>query len=89
MAQENEILTTIIDMIGDLPHSAAAGAAGGGAAVGPETNVARDLGLDSLAVMNFVMALEDRFDVSIPMDRLAGIETVRDLASAIADLKGS
>ncbi|WP_449234586.1 acyl carrier protein [Azospirillum doebereinerae] len=56
--------------------------------VGAETNITRDLGLDSLAVMNFVMQLEDRFDVSIPMDRLAGIQTINDLAVAIADLKG-
>ncbi|HYH19639.1 MAG TPA: acyl carrier protein [Azospirillum sp.] len=67
-------------MIGELPQ--------GRQGVGPETNITKELGLDSLAVMNFVMALEDRFDVSIPMDRLAEIETVDDLATAIADLKG-
>ncbi|HYD68168.1 MAG TPA: acyl carrier protein [Azospirillum sp.] len=67
-------------MIGELPH--------GIQGVGPQTNIIRDLGLDSLTVMNFVMALEDHFDVSIPMDRLADIETVGDLAAAIADLKG-
>ncbi|MFP5513370.1 MAG: acyl carrier protein [Alphaproteobacteria bacterium] len=54
----------------------------------PDTNIARDLGLDSLAIMNFVMQLEDRVDVSIPMDRLAGIQTINDLAAAVADLKG-
>uniref|UniRef100_UPI0038B321DD acyl carrier protein n=1 Tax=Arenibaculum pallidiluteum TaxID=2812559 RepID=UPI0038B321DD len=53
-----------------------------------DTNIARDLGLDSLAVMNFVMAIEDRFDVSVPMDKLAEVETIRDLADVITDLKG-
>ena len=39
------------------------------AAVGPQ--VALDqLGLDSLALMEFVFAVEDRFDVRIPEDRL-------------------
>ncbi len=39
------------------------------ASVGPE--VALDqLGLDSLALMEFVFAVEDRFDVRIPEDRL-------------------
>jgi acyl carrier protein len=52
-----------------------------------DTNIARDLGLDSLSVMNFVMTLEDQFDVSISMDKLADIKTVRDLADAIAELK--
>lgn len=52
-----------------------------------ETNVVRDLGLDSLAVMNFVMVLEDKFDVSIPLDRIAEIETVGDLAATIRALR--
>jgi len=38
-------------------------------AIGPQ--VALDqLGLDSLALMEFVFAVEDRFDVRIPEDRL-------------------
>lgn len=81
MTQQNEVLDAVIEIVRTLPQAAQG--------VVPETNVIRDLGLDSLAVMNFVMALEDRFDISMPMDRLAEIETVRDLASAIADLKGS
>lgn len=80
MTQSDSIVDVIIDMIGELPQ--------GAQGVGPDTNITKDLGLDSLAVMNFVMALEDRFDVSIPMDKLAEIETVNDLAAAIADLKG-
>jgi len=80
MTQDNSIVDVIVAMIGELPQ--------GRQGVGPETNITKELGLDSLAVMNFVMALEDRFDVSIPMDRLAEIETVDDLATAIADLKG-
>ena len=54
----------------------------------PDTNITRDLGLDSLAVMNFVMVLEDKFDVSIPLDRIAEVETVGDLAKTIHDLRG-
>ena len=39
------------------------------AAIGPQ--VALDqLGLDSLALMEFVFAVEDRFDVRIPEERL-------------------
>ena len=55
--------------------------------VGADTSISQDLGLDSLAVMNFVMALEDRFDVSIPMDRIVDVETVGDLASVIDILR--
>lgn len=55
--------------------------------VGADTSITQDLGLDSLAVMNFVMALEDRFDLSIPMDRIVDVETVGDLASLIETLR--
>ncbi len=53
-----------------------------------ETSITRDLGLDSLAVMDFVMVLEDKFDVSIPMERIAEVETVGDLARTISELRG-
>ena len=39
-----------------------------------------DLKLDSLAVMDFVMALENRFDLVIPMDELTEVVSVGDLA---------
>lgn len=55
----------------------------------PESRIMDDLGLDSLAVMDFVMTLEDRFDVSIPMDRLAEVRTIADLAAVIGELKRS
>jgi acyl carrier protein len=51
------------------------------------TSIIRDLGLDSLAVMNFVMVLEDRFDLSIPIDMIADVETVEDLARVVSSLQ--
>ena len=53
-----------------------------------ETNIVRDFGLDSLAIMNFVMAIEDEYDISIPLDRVAQVETVGDLVAAIGELRG-
>ncbi|HEY5409678.1 MAG TPA: acyl carrier protein [Caulobacteraceae bacterium] len=55
--------------------------------ISDETNIARDLGLDSLAIMNFIMALEDEYDISIPLDRVAQVETVGDLVTAIEELR--
>lgn len=52
-----------------------------------ETDIARDLHVDSLALMNMVMELEDTFDVSIPLDRLSQVRTVGDLSGLIADLR--
>ena len=45
------------------------------------TNIVEDLGMDSLGVMNFVMAIEDFYDISIPLDRIAQIITVGDIAA--------
>lgn len=63
--------------------------AGKSHAITAETNIVRDLGLDSLAVMNFIMALEERFDVSVPLDRVAEIETVGDLARTLNELRAA
>ncbi len=51
------------------------------------TDIARDLNVDSLALMNIVMELEDAFDVSIPLDRLAPVQTAGDLAALITELR--
>jgi acyl carrier protein len=52
-----------------------------------ETDIARDLKLDSLAVMDLLMVLEDKFDVSIPLNLVAEITTVGQLAKAVRDTK--
>jgi acyl carrier protein len=57
-----------------------------GTLVTPKAKIARDLGLDSVAVMDFVMDIEDHFDISIPLDRVAEVETVEDLTRAVEAL---
>ena len=57
-----------------------------GVQVSAQTRIARDLGLDSVAVMDFVMDIEDHFDISIPRDRIAEVETVDDLRRAVEEL---
>ncbi len=54
-----------------------------------KTNIINDLGLDSVAVMDFVMEIEDRLDISVPLDRIAEIETLGDLISTVQGLKAS
>jgi acyl carrier protein len=51
-----------------------------------DTVIAKDLTIDSLAIMDMVMELEDRFDVSIPMNVVAEIHTVAQLADTILKL---
>ena len=56
-------------------------------AVTDATSFQRDLEWDSLTVMDFVAAIEDEFDIIITMNMQAEIETVGQLADAVAKLK--
>ncbi|MDE2148315.1 MAG: acyl carrier protein [Gammaproteobacteria bacterium] len=51
-----------------------------------DTHIVRDLEIDSLAVMNFILALEEEFDISMPLERIAEVETVDDLVATVAAL---
>lgn len=53
-----------------------------------ETDLIKDLNLDSLAVMDLMMALEEKFDVSIPLNVVPELHTVADLADKIHQIKG-
>ena len=52
-----------------------------------QTVIYNDLSIDSLAVMDIIMELEDRFDVFIPINTVAEIHTVDELAGAILRLQ--
>ena len=54
--------------------------------VGEDMDLLGDLGLDSLQVMNLMLEIEDRFDISIPVNILPDVKTVRDLAMQIDTL---
>jgi acyl carrier protein len=57
-------------------------------AVTPETHILRDLNLDSIAVMDFIMELETVFNIVIPLDSVAEIATIGDLTRAIMAEQG-
>ncbi len=58
-----------------------------GISVSAETQIVGGLGLDSVAILDFIMDLEDRFDISIPLDRVAEVQTIAELSRAVAALK--
>ena len=45
-----------------------------------------DLGLDSLKVMTLVEEVEDYFDISIPLNILANVRTIKDFAIQLQQL---
>ncbi len=55
--------------------------------VSGSTHIMRDLNLDSLAVMDFMLTLEDRFDIVISLDKVAEVETLDDLVNVVEQLR--
>lgn len=51
-----------------------------------ETKILSDTTMDSVKVMDFILELEDEFDMTIPLNRLAEVETVGDLVYEIEKL---
>lgn len=52
-----------------------------------KTNIASDLGADSLDLVEILMSLEDEFKISIPDEAIPGIVTVGDLVAYIENNK--
>jgi len=51
----------------------------------PDTNLVSDFTLDSFQVMEFMMELEESFDIMIDMKSLSNTHTVRDLALIVGN----
>ncbi len=54
-----------------------------GQALSESTELVKDLGLDSMKVMQLLLGIEERFDISIPLNIVANVRTVRDFARQI------
>ena len=76
MVDERETLRQVTETLGSVAKVSGP--------ITADTHILHDLNLDSVAVMDLVMALETRFDTVIPMDRLAEIETVGDLVRLLS-----
>jgi acyl carrier protein len=50
------------------------------------SDLVNEVGLSSLQLMELVELIEDRFDVSFPLNDLADVRTLADLANAIERL---
>lgn len=47
------------------------------------TNMVTELQLDSFQVMEFMLEVEDHFDIAIDLDSLSNIHTINDLAGVV------
>jgi len=54
-----------------------------------ETDITGDLEIDSVAVLDLIMEVEDEYGISLPMNLLSEIRTVGDLVRAIHEQAGA
>ena len=54
-----------------------------------QTELVADLGLDSMQVMELLSQIEDAFDISVPLNIVPEVRTVRDLSDQITRLMAS
>ena len=52
----------------------------------PTSDLAADLGFDSLQILEVVAELEDRFDISIPLNDVPAARTVAQVVAQVAAL---
>lgn len=54
--------------------------------ISPTSGIMSDLEVDSTAVFDLIMELEDFYDISIPMEVITDVKTVGELVVAIREL---
>ncbi len=47
------------------------------------TDINADLNIDSVAILDLLMSIEDAYDISIPINLLADVRTVGDLTATV------
>lgn len=53
-------------------------------ALSGDTDLIADLDLESVQVMEFVMEVEDHYDIAIDLESLSNVHTVSELAAVVA-----
>ena len=56
-----------------------------GTRLSPGTDISTDLNIDSVTVMDFVMEVEDHFDIEVPLNVLSETRTIQDLAKVVEE----
>ena len=54
-----------------------------------QTNMVTGLQLDSFQVMEFMLEVEDHFDIAVDLESLAEIQTINDLALVVITVQSS
>ncbi len=55
----------------------------------PETDLNAELNIDSVAAMDLIMEIEDKYDIDIPINLVADLRTVQDLVTTVRKQQGA
>ena len=76
---DNHVMDRVLELLAERAKS--------NGPITSNTRILADTNLDSVSVMDFVLELEDEFDVTIPLNQLADVETVGNLTDAVQKLR--
>lgn len=76
---EDLILQKVTSLLGPFNHN--------GISISRNTKIITDLEVDSVAVFDLIMEVEDGYDVTFPMETVSEIKSVGDLVDTIRSLK--
>lgn len=77
-ARNQEILQTLFGFLERFPTKSGR--------LSEKTDLSADLSLDSVAMMELLVEIEDHFDIGLPLNMMADVRTVQDLADQIKRL---
>lgn len=73
-----DVLATVLGFLERFPTKSGT--------LGPGTDLTADLSLDSVSMMELLVEVEDHYDVGLPLNMMADVRTVQDLADRITEL---
>jgi acyl carrier protein len=73
---DQKLISEISEMLSGLNKA--------GIEITADTDFNADLNVDSVAVMDFVLMVEDKYDLSIPINLLSEVSTVGQFAQVVA-----
>lgn len=75
MTSENEIITEICALLATHNKD--------GIELTADTDIPAELNIDSVGVLDFIMDVEDKFDIEIPMNVVSETRTIGDLVRVV------
>lgn len=76
MTTKEKVISIIVDQLGKKPEE-----------IKPESSFIKDLGADSMDIVELIMAFEDNFSIQIPDQEEGNIKTVQDAIDFINNSK--